>query len=163
MFSSSNLPPTAPRTAAPSIICADVVITGILCGDGDIQVDGRIEGNIRAATLVLGETSQVHGEVQAERVTVRGRVDGSIRAREVLLAASSHVEGDVLHTTLEVESGAVINGNFRHAADPLADQLSAPQEEEPTLPERRRPGSPMRPVDAEAAESSPAARTGTGG
>ena len=70
---------------APSIISSDVVITGILQSDGDIQIDGRVEGNVRSAGLVIGERAVIHGEIHAEHVVVRGRVEGGIRAREVTL------------------------------------------------------------------------------
>lgn len=131
---------------APSIISSDVVITGILQSDGDIQIDGRVEGNVRSAGLVIGEKAVIHGEIQAEHVVVRGRVEGGIRAREVTLAAGSHVQGDILHENLEVEFGAFVEGMFRHSPDPLAPALlmagDAAEAEE--MPDRHRPGSPMR-------------------
>src|SRR5690606_16074632 len=89
MFSSHSA--AAGQASAPSIISSDVVITGILQSDGDIQIDGRVEGNVRSTGLVIGEQAIIHGEIQAEHVVVRGRVEGGIRARDVTLAAGSHV------------------------------------------------------------------------
>ena len=163
MFSNSNTPQSPSRGATPSIICVDVVIVGSLHGDGDIQIDGRVEGNIRAATLMIGESSRIDGEIQAECVTVRGTVNGSIRAQEVMLAASSHIEGDVWHTKLEVESGAVINGSFHHTTSP-SDEKPVQQSEDAAPKERRRSNSPMRAVEnITGTEQRPAARTGTTG
>ena len=58
MFSNSNMPQSPSRGSTPSIICADVMITGSLHGEGDIQIDGSVEGNIRAVSLMIGESSQ---------------------------------------------------------------------------------------------------------
>jgi cytoskeletal protein CcmA (bactofilin family) len=111
----------AARTSAPSIISADLVVNGMLTSTGDIQIDGRVEGDVRSAGLVIGDKAFIHGEVMAEDVTVRGRVQGSIRARKVLLCATSHVEGNILHEAFAVETGAFFEGNCRHADNPLAD------------------------------------------
>ena len=108
--------------SAPSIISADMVINGTLSSTGDIQIDGRIEGDVRSVGLVIGEKAEILGEVYAEEVTVRGKVVGRIRARKVLLAATSHVEGDILHEAFAVESGAFFEGNCRRSDDPLGDE-----------------------------------------
>lgn len=109
-------------TAAPSLISADLVVNGTLTSTGDIQIDGRVEGDVQSAGLVIGEKAFIHGEVLAEDVTVRGRVQGSIRARKVLLAATCHVEGNILHEAFAVEAGAFFEGNCRHADNPLSDE-----------------------------------------
>jgi cytoskeletal protein CcmA (bactofilin family) len=128
--------PAAPAAAkrgrglsAPSIISADMEIHGSLRSGGDMQVDGRVEGDIRSVGLVIGENAEVHGEIFAEDVTVRGKVMGRIRARKVLLAATSRVEGDILHEAFAVESGAFFEGNCRHSDNPLGD--AAPDEQSP--------------------------------
>src|SRR6185437_8469287 len=88
-------PPKRPpvRTdCAPSIISGDLVVNGTLTSSGDMQVDGRVEGDIRSAGLVIGEKAEIHGEIFAEDLTVRGKVVGRIRARKVQLCSTSHVE-----------------------------------------------------------------------
>jgi cytoskeletal protein CcmA (bactofilin family) len=112
----------ANRSSAPSIISSDLVVNGTLTSAGDIQIDGRVEGDVRSAGLVVGDKAFIHGEVIAEDVTIRGRVQGSIRARKVLLCATSHVEGNILHEAFAVETGAFFEGNCRHADNPLSDE-----------------------------------------
>jgi cytoskeletal protein CcmA (bactofilin family) len=124
------MPATAPKrngrlTGVPSILSADVVVRGTLISAGDVQVDGKIEGDIRAAGLVVGEKAVIAGDVYAEEATVRGRVEGSISARKVQLAATCHVVGNVLHESLSVESGAFFEGNCRHSDNPLVDAPEA--------------------------------------
>jgi cytoskeletal protein CcmA (bactofilin family) len=109
-------------SAAPSIISADLTVTGALTSTGDIQVDGRVEGDVQSAGLVIGDKAFIHGDVMAEEVTIRGRVQGSVRARKVLLASTCHVEGNILHEAFAVETGAFFEGNCRHADNPLAEE-----------------------------------------
>ena len=118
-----SVPPAAPKRgrtgAAPSIISADMAIQGAVNSAGDVQIDGRVEGDVRSISLVVGEHAQIQGEIFAEEATVRGKVIGRIHARKVLLAATSHVEGDILHEALTVEAGAFFEGNCRHSSNPL--------------------------------------------
>lgn len=112
------------RSAAPSIISADLVVQGTLTSTGDIQIDGRVEGDVRSAGLVIGDKAFIQGEILADDVTVRGRVQGGIRARKVLLCTTSHVEGNILHEAFAVEAGAFFEGNCRHSDNPLSEDAS---------------------------------------
>lgn len=113
------------RSAAPSIISSDLVVNGSLSSTGDIQIDGRVEGDVQSVGLVIGDKAFIHGEVVAEDVTIRGRVQGAIRARKVLLCSTSHVEGNILHEAFAVETGAFFEGNCRHHDNPLSDEAGA--------------------------------------
>jgi cytoskeletal protein CcmA (bactofilin family) len=114
--------PAAGVRATPSVISADLVVTGTLSSTGDMQVDGRVEGDVHSAGLVIGEKAVIQGEVLADEVTVRGRVEGSIRARKILLCSTCHVEGNILHEAFAVEAGAFFEGNCRHSDNPLAEE-----------------------------------------
>jgi cytoskeletal protein CcmA (bactofilin family) len=133
--------PTATRNgAAASVISAELIVRGTLISAGDVQVDGKIDGDIRAAGLTIGEQAVISGDVYAEEATVRGRVEGSIRARKVTLCATCHVEGNILHEALSMESGAFFEGNCRHSSNPLADAPEA------AAPERKGAGAEKRPT-----------------
>jgi cytoskeletal protein CcmA (bactofilin family) len=107
--------------ATPSIISSDLTVNGSLTSAGEIQVDGRVEGDIRCANLSVGDKASIHGEIITEQVTVRGRVHGTIRARKILLTASCHVEGDLLYEAFAVEPGGYFVGNCRRSENPLVD------------------------------------------
>lgn len=108
----------------PSIISADMVLRGNISSAGEVQLDGALEGDIKAIMLIVGEKASVKGEIVCENVTVRGRVEGGIRAKQVALAATAHIIGDILHSSLSVESGAHFEGNCRHSDDPLSEASS---------------------------------------
>lgn len=127
------------KSNVPSIISSDMTVIGTLNATGDIQIDGKVEGDINTNSLTIGEKAVVNGEVRAEEAIVRGHVIGSIRARKVHLASTSHVEGDILHHALAVETGAFFEGNCRHSDDPLATE--APQQQQRQQPAPSSPSS----------------------
>ncbi len=136
----SNQPARRPMRAAPSIISSDMVVNGAISASGDIQVDGKVQGDITSGSLTIGEKATVEGEILAEEVIVRGKIIGSIRARKVQLCSTCHVEGDIYHQALAVETGAYFEGNCRHSDDPMKESVpSAGRRSSPSVD--RRPGS----------------------
>ncbi|MBO6729778.1 MAG: polymer-forming cytoskeletal protein [Maricaulis sp.] len=114
----------AMKSKAPSILSGDLVLTGSIVSEGEVQLDGTVDGDIRAGSLIIGEEANVNGEVMAETVVIRGRVSGSVHARQVQLASTARIEGDIVHAALSVESGAFFDGHCRHASDPLSEKSS---------------------------------------
>ncbi len=101
------------KPAAPSIIGADLRIVGDLKSEGEVQVDGFIDGDIRTKVLLIGESATVKGEVVSDTVRVYGKVNGQIKARAVTLAKSAHVVGNILHENLSIEEGAFLEGHCK--------------------------------------------------
>ncbi len=120
MFSKTNSvkPATdAPRrpiqkstTSVPSILGPDISITGDIKSDGEIQIDGRHDGNIIAARLTIGENGSVVGTVKAKWVHIRGKISGKISANVVELAASANVQADIIQDQLTIANGAFFDG-----------------------------------------------------
>ncbi len=117
--------PAASRSG-PSIISADVKMTGSVTSTGELDINGNIEGDVRAMALTIGETGAVKGEVIAESVVVRGTVEGRIRGRKVQLCTGAKVRGDIFHASLAIEPNAIFEGAVKHAQDPMADQPGSP-------------------------------------
>lgn len=135
MFSKTNSPnaptasdpikKTAPRpvASAPSILGRDITIIGEIRTDGDIQVDGRHEGNITAATVTVGEQGAISGEIQAKAAYIRGKVSGKITASLVELAETANVQADIVQDKLTIANGAFFDGKCsrrKQAAAPVA-------------------------------------------
>jgi cytoskeletal protein CcmA (bactofilin family) len=111
---------SGPKVA--SLIADDITIEGNLRGQGELQVDGTIRGDVSVTRLTIGESGQIEGAINAEVVDARGRVLGSITAKQVRLYASAHVDGDITHEQLTMEAGAFFEGRslrFQRAAIPL--------------------------------------------
>ena len=108
-------------TASLSLIGDDLTITGNIVSEGEIQVDGNVQGDIQCASLVVGQDAQIRGSVVADDVVVRGRIVGSIRGQRLSLQNSCHVEADISHKSLVIEQGAFFEGKSRRADDPAAE------------------------------------------
>ncbi|MEO1038312.1 MAG: polymer-forming cytoskeletal protein [Pseudomonadota bacterium] len=119
---------------APSILSSDLSVKGSIASEGEVQLDGSVEGDVRAASLTIGEDAAINGEVIAEHVVIRGRVNGSVRARQVQLASTARVEGDIIHATLAIESGAFFDGNCKRSSDPIADSGKGASASKPAAP-----------------------------
>jgi len=105
------------KRVPPSIISADLTVTGNLISDGEIQIDGTVKGDIQSKDLLVGETALIEGAIVAESIRVHGKVDGQIKALNVSLAQSAHVVGDILHDNLSIETGAFLEGHCKRLAD----------------------------------------------
>nr|WP_295372199.1 polymer-forming cytoskeletal protein [uncultured Sphingosinicella sp.] len=88
-------------------------ITGNIEASVDLHIEGRVVGDVRCATLILGESSKISGSVQAARVRVAGTVDGAIETRDLAIEASAKVTGEITYGRLRVASGAVIEGTMK--------------------------------------------------
>ena len=108
-----------------SVLSSDLTITGNLKTTGDIQVEGTVEGDIRAHLLTVGESATIKGEVVADDVVVNGRVVGRVRGLKVRLTSTARVEGDIIHKTIAIESGAHFEGSVQRQDDPLTSKPAA--------------------------------------
>ena len=96
-----------------SIIGSDLTITGDLVSTGDIKVDGRVDGNITCRTLTLGDEPLLNSEIAAETVRICGTFNGQVEANKVVLTSNAKVSADIAQEILEIEPGAVLEGNVR--------------------------------------------------
>jgi cytoskeletal protein CcmA (bactofilin family) len=105
--------PSARTYAGPSIISAALSVTGRLESAGDIQVDGKVEGDIRGQTVRIGNSAVIKGTVFGEVVELAGTIEGKIEASSTVLTKTARMTGDILHQSLQIEQGAFFNGNSR--------------------------------------------------
>ncbi|MGB0747703.1 MAG: bactofilin family protein [Magnetospiraceae bacterium] len=122
MFSKGNPPRieeegkpiTRPKgPAIPSVISPSARITGDIVSDGELQVDGVIDGDVRAEKLLVGDQAHITGQITADSVEVHGQVTGQIKARSVNLATSGKMVGDIHHETLSIDEGAFLEGHCK--------------------------------------------------
>ncbi len=122
-----------PHKAKPpaSVLSSDLHITGNVKTTGDIQVEGTVEGDIRAHLLTIGESATIKGEVTADDVVINGRIVGRVRGLKVRLTSTARVEGDIIHKTIAIESGAHFEGSVQRQDDPLNGGAKAKQQPQP--------------------------------
>ena len=126
--------PAAPQAmrprSGPSVLSSDLTVKGNITTQGDAQIEGVVEGDIRAHQLTVGESATIRGEIVADEIIVNGRVVGRVRGLKVRLSATARVEGDIVHKTIAIESGAHFEGSVQRQEDPLGagqtPKLAAP-------------------------------------
>ena len=100
-------------TASPSIISPDLKVNGNLESAGDLQIDGKVIGDIKSRSVTVGESAHVKGAVVSDTARICGSVNGQIRAASVTIARTAKVKGDIFHQTLSIEAGAELEGQVR--------------------------------------------------
>lgn len=122
-------PVSATGAASVSVISKALRITGQLESTEDIHIEGEVDGDVRAASVKVGQNARVKGTVYGDSVELSGTVNGKIEARKVVLTGTAHMSGDVIHQDLRIDSGAYIDGHCRPEygkADGKAHAVSKP-------------------------------------
>lgn len=104
--------PALPEPPRSTVIAVGATMAGALQGEGIIQVEGTVEGEINlTGAVIVTPTGLVKGPVTADVVRVAGRIEGVVTARErLLLQKTGSLEGDITTPSLEVEDGGRLNG-----------------------------------------------------
>jgi cytoskeletal protein CcmA (bactofilin family) len=126
-------PEPTTKAGMGSCIGSGMSIVGNIECNGPAQVFGRIEGELRASELLIGDGAQVEGNVIAQHITVCGRVKGTIRAVRVKLQNSGVVEGDIFHRSLSIDENSLFEGSSRRVENPTdlpSVEAKGPQEED---------------------------------
>jgi len=97
----------------PSVINTGVEVDGNVTSDGEITIDGIIHGDVIAETIVIGLNGKINGQIKAQTVEIYGSIEGKIQTGRLFLASTARVIGNIHHDTLEMETGAYIEGDCR--------------------------------------------------
>lgn len=103
------------RPAGPNLMNQfgqGTTITGDVSTEGDIRVDGKVNGNVTSkAKVVVGASGLITGDVLCQNAYIDGRVEGNIEVSELLiLSATANVVGDIKIKKLVVQEGAKFTG-----------------------------------------------------
>jgi cytoskeletal protein CcmA (bactofilin family) len=103
---------SAPGTGAATIIAAGTTLKGDIASNGDIRIDGTLQGNIQCqAKVVIGANGSVDGDISGQQADIMGKVTGTIKVKELLqLKGGSFVSGNLYAGKLQIEPSANFNG-----------------------------------------------------
>ena len=111
-----------------SFIGREVTITGNIGGTGNLHIDGRIEGDVTATSVILGSDGVVHGNVVAESAQISGTVNGTVAAKSLVIEATARINGDLSYDAVSVASGAHVEGRVKRLtrdAEPTLKLIAA--------------------------------------
>jgi cytoskeletal protein CcmA (bactofilin family) len=120
-------------------LSSDVEIKGTLKFQNDLVFDGKIEGEIQSnATLTVGKSAHVQGEVKSKTIIIHGSVQGNIEAVErIELKATGQLIGDLRAARIMIEDGATFVG--KSEVSPNKSSLPRPGSNAPA-PEQPKKG-----------------------
>ena len=77
------------------------------------RIDGRFSGRIVSQNvLIVGDSAEVHADIEVAAIAVMGRVTGSVRASQrIEVHAGARLEADVVTPCLDLAEGAVFQGH----------------------------------------------------
>ena len=87
-------------------------LKGVLKSDGNIRVDGVLQGTIETAgNLVVGPSARVVADIRANAVQVWGQIQGNIQTVGRLeILSSGRVFGEVIVGSLMIDEGGLFRG-----------------------------------------------------
>ncbi|MBU4332346.1 polymer-forming cytoskeletal protein [Patescibacteria group bacterium] len=102
-----------------TIIGPGVGVKGDFEGEGDVIVEGKLEGSLKTKNnLRIGPGAKVSADLEADNVYIAGKVQGNIKAEnEVELAESARIDGNITTHSLLVGRGASFNGQCSMVED----------------------------------------------
>jgi cytoskeletal protein CcmA (bactofilin family) len=107
--------PATPTARTLACLGSTIVVKGEITSDEDLQIDGKVEGNIslRGHRLTVGRTANLNSEITAREVIVYGNASGNLRARDrVEIKKDGQVIGDITTTRISIEDGAYFKGRI---------------------------------------------------
>jgi len=115
------------QNSIDTLIGADTRIEGDIHFSGGLRVDGAIRGNVSEpnaspSTLILSEHGRIEGAISASKLVINGKVIGPVKANQFIeLQAKAHITGDVYYKSLEMHTGAVIEGKLVYLGEHTQD------------------------------------------
>jgi cytoskeletal protein CcmA (bactofilin family) len=103
---------------AISTLGPGMTIIGKIDCQGTLHIFGRIEGELHATNVLIGNGAQFDGNVIAQGVTIDGRLTGTIHATRVSLQGNAVVDGDIFHRVLSIDENAQFEGSSRRVENP---------------------------------------------
>jgi cytoskeletal protein CcmA (bactofilin family) len=116
---------TSETSESTSVLGRGARVRGRVSGDGDLRVEGQIEGSVAlSGELSIDETGSITGDIDAASVTIAGVLLGNVVARgAVTIRAGAKVEGNMGGAEVSLEEGASFDGRIEAEFDLPAELM----------------------------------------
>lgn len=104
--------PELPEPRSNTVIAKDLVVTGKLSGEGVVQIEGTVEGEINLkGYVIVTPTGKVKGPIEADVIRIAGQMEGNLTSHDhVQLERTGTIIGDVSTISFVIENGGRLNG-----------------------------------------------------
>ena len=136
---------------SPTIISASTAVKGRVQGDEDVELYGRIEGQVTlSGHLFVDEGARLDADIQAHELTVHGIIVGdSVADTLIKLEATARVVGDLRAPRIIIDEGALIRGVVETTSEATPSTRRSPKVERPA---RSKAKAAPPPVEADEVE-----------
>lgn len=95
-----------------TIIGHSIKIKGNFHGQGNIVIEGEVEGSIKTNNfLLVGEKAKIIANIEAKNAKISGEVTGNLKIEGYLeILSSAKILGDIETKEISIERGARFNG-----------------------------------------------------
>ena len=117
MFTKDNKPEKF--RDAETIIGASIKVKGNFYGEGNIVVEGQLEGSLKTdANLFIGDKAKVVANIEASDAIINGEVRGTLKIHQYLaIGPTAKIIGDINYCEISIEKGAIINGQILYVSN----------------------------------------------
>jgi cytoskeletal protein CcmA (bactofilin family) len=125
-----------PRT----LIGPGIKFVGDIEATEDIEINGRVEGNINSGnTITVTKEGSIRGDVAAENYILEGVSEGNAKVQDFCkIGSDGSFTGELFAATLVTEDGSAFEGTLHlnpHKAVPTFTYTPQPEEAETSEPE----------------------------
>ena len=99
--------------AEKSIIGKTLFLRGEIRSDEDVEVRGKIEGNIKVKNRIfIGKDGVVSADIEAKEVVIKGTVNGNVKGSfKVEIVNEGVLNGNITSQRVVLAEGAIFKGN----------------------------------------------------
>ena len=111
-----------------TLIGAETRLEGDLHFSGGLRVDGIIRGNVAEqnntpSTIIISENGRIEGAITAAKIVLNGKAVGTVKSSQFIeLQTKARITGDLYYKSLEMHTGAVIEGKLVYLGDSLQEE-----------------------------------------
>lgn len=95
-----------------TIIGESIKVKGNFNGNGNIIIDGLLEGSLSTkGNVFIGPKAKITGSVEAQEVIINGEISGNLLVKDYLaIGETAKITGDIVCSRISIDTGAIING-----------------------------------------------------
>ena len=102
------------KLGSKTIIGAGARFNGKITNARVIEINGKMNADLTADKVTIGEVGHFDGAIRADLVVVSGHYEGKMQAGSVWATATASISGKLHYETLQMDRGAALNCHVVH-------------------------------------------------
>ena len=90
-----------------------MAVEGDISSQGDIEVDGKVKGNLSGEEISVLSSGSVDGSISCTSINIDGNVSGKISVQDLAVNSTGKVSADVTYQSIATQKGARIDGKLK--------------------------------------------------